>query len=198
VQAHGEAAIRRTAALACALVVLGLSGCSVEWLEQAEAVPAVPVEPAAWVAEPCELFSASDLETIFGTVVSFGRNGISRIDDPAIEADSRHCRWSADALDASLQIASAPDFDSGELACVAPADPRALEVDLGTRAWWSELTVAESTLGRLRVCTDGSLIDITVVGNADAASAGSPTELASTLRAQAEMMAGATLLRIDP
>lgn len=190
--------MRRTAALASALVVLGLSGCSIGWLEQAGAVPVVPVEPAVLLAEPCEFFSASDLETIFGTVVSSGRNGISRIDDPAIEADSRHCRWSADALDASLQIASAPDFDSGELACVAPADPRALEVDLGARAWWSELTVAGSTLGRLRVCTDSSLIDITVVGNADAASAGSPSELASKLRAQSELMAGAALLRIGP
>ncbi|GAB3133447.1 hypothetical protein GCM10027057_07090 [Marisediminicola antarctica] len=124
------------------------------------------------VAEPCALFSASDLETIFGTEVRAGRNGISRIDDVAIEADSRHCRWSADALDASLQIAYASDFDSGEFGCLAPADPRAVEVDLGTRAWWSELTMEGATLGRLRVCTAGSLVDVTIVGDADAGGQG--------------------------
>ncbi|MET3770080.1 hypothetical protein ABIB15_002784 [Marisediminicola sp. UYEF4] len=177
--------MRRTVVLVAGLLVLGLSGCAGEWLEQAQAVSA---EPAVPVAEPCALFSASDLAAIFGTAVRAGRNGISRIDDAAIEADSRHCRWSADGLDASLQIADASDFDSGEFACLAPADPLAVEADLGTRAWWSELTIAGVTAGRLRVCTDRSLIDITIVGDAGGASFG----------AQAELMGKVTLLRIVP
>lgn len=183
--------MRCSAVLVSALLVLGLSGCSAQGLEQAVAAPE---GPAVLVAEPCALFSASDLATIFGTDVRSGRNGVSRIDDPAVEADSRHCRWSADALDASLQIAYASDFDSRELACVAPADPNAAPSDLGARAWWSELTMAGSTLGRLRVCTGSSLIDITIVHDADAASSGS----ASELRSQAELMGEATLVRIGP
>lgn len=123
--------MRGSVVLVPALVLLGMTGCSAEWLEQAGAVPA---EPAVSVTEPCQLFSGSDLETIFGMQMSSGRNGTSRIDDAAIEAASRHCRWSASALDASLQIAYPSDLDSGELACVAPAAPRAAEVDLGTRA----------------------------------------------------------------
>lgn len=181
--------MRRTVVLLAWLLVLGLSGCAGEWLEQAQAqAQAVSAEPAVPVAEPCALFSASDLAAIFGTAVRAGRNGISPIDDAAIEADSRHCRWSADALDASLQIADASDFDSGEFACLAPADPLAVEADLGTRAWWSELTIAGVTAGRLRVCTDHSLIDITIVGDAGGASFG----------AQAELMGKVTLLRIVP
>jgi len=187
--------MRWGAVLVSAFLVLGLSGCSGEWLESAEAAPE---EQAVPVAEPCALFSTSDLETIFGTEVRAGRNGISRIDDAAIAADSRHCRWSADALDASLQIAYASEFDSGEFACLAPADARAVEVDLGTRAWWSELTMAGLTAGRLRVCTDGSLVDITIVGDADAAPSGPQAELGSKLRSQAELMGEATLLTIDP
>lgn len=183
--------MRRSVVLVSAFLVLGLTGCSAEWLEQAGAVEE---EPAVIVTEPCQLFSGADLETIFGTQMSSGRNGISRIDDAAIEADSRHCRWSAPALDASLQIAYPSDFDSGELVCVAPADPHAAEMDLGSRAWWSELTVAGVTAGRLRVCTAGSLVDITIVGDPDAAAAGSE----STIRSQADLMGEVTLLRIDP
>ncbi len=177
-----------------AFVVLGLSGCSGGQIEPAAAVLE---EPAVLVAEPCELFSASDLETIFGTEVRAGRNGISRIDDAAIEADSRHCRWSADVLDASLQIAYGSDFDSGEFACLAPEDPRAVEADVGTRAWWSELTMAGSTLGRLRVCTTSSLVDITIIGNVDADFSAGQVELGSKLRSQAELMGAVTLFRID-
>lgn len=187
--------MRGSAVLVSALLILGMSGCSTEWLEQAGAVPE---EPAVIVTEPCEFFSASDLETIFDTPMSSGRNGVSRIDDTEIRADSRHCRWSADDLDASLQIAYATDFDSGDFACAKPADRRALEVDLGARAWWSELTAAGLTAGRLRVCTDSALIDVTVVQDAEASSAGSRTELGSDMRSQAELMGEVTLLRIDP
>jgi len=178
-----------------AFVVLGVSGCAGGRLESAAAVPE---KPAILVAEPCSLFSASDLETIFGTQVRAGSNGISRIDDAVIEADSRHCRWSADALEASLQIAYESDFDSREFACRAPADPRAVEAPLGTRAWWSELTLAELTIGRLRVCTTGSLVDITIVGGADAEFSRGPVAVGSKLRSQAELMGEVTLFRIDP
>lgn len=175
------------------LVVLGLTGCSAVWLEQAGAAPE---EPAVIVTEPCQLYSGSDLETIFGTQMSSGRNGISRIDDAGIDADSRHCRWNADALDASVQVAYPSDFDSGELACIAPGDQGATEVDLGSRAWWSELSVAGVTVGRLRVCSDGSLVDITIVRDSDAAPAGS--DVGSDLRSQAELMGKVTLLRLGP
>lgn len=188
--------MRRGAALSSAVLIgmlaaLGVSGCSGGWLAQAEAVPE---EPAELVAEPCRLFPASDLATIFGADVGSSGSGTSRIDDTVIEADSRHCRWSAAAIDASLQIAYASDFDSGDLVCLAPADPGAVEVDLGTRAWWSELTVSGSTLGRLRVCTGSSLVDITLVDDAAAAASGPPDQL----RSRAELLGKLTLLRIEP
>ncbi|MCY7326735.1 MAG: hypothetical protein LH605_11480 [Microbacteriaceae bacterium] len=143
------------------------------------------------MAEPCALFSTSDLETIFGTEVRAGRNGISRIDDAAIAADSRHCRWSADRVDASLQIAYAEDFDSGEFACTGPADPSAVEVDLGRQAWWTELTMGGVTVGRMRVCGASALLDVTIIGNPDTA----PSRPEGQLRAQAELIAEVTLAR---
>jgi hypothetical protein len=54
--------------------------------------------------------------------------------------------------------------------------------------------VAGVTAGRLRVCSDGSLVDITIV----AAPVAAPARPGSTMRSQAALMGAVTLLRIDP
>ena len=171
-----------------AVLALGLSGCGDD--EEPSADPTASATADASPADPsyaspttpapntssgtgvppaCDLADEADVEATFGVAVTAGSEGGGGHNEDNLVWQTDNCDWeSAGALEVTLAVSEAEDFEGGELLCPVlshfDAEPTPVP-ELGDGASWLGY-VGNETEGTLRVCGDEVLLDIDVVAPA--------------------------------
>ncbi len=119
---------------------------------------------------PCDIVSQSDVAQAVGNPVEPGDGVTNHVSEDDVTFTARECSWSASpgtaGSEARLQVSRAADNDGTDPGCPPYPGTSTPVPGLGTAASWSWTDPGTSeTVGTLRVCSAGGLVDVTITGS---------------------------------
>ena len=133
--------------------------------------PAGTVGPAS--EYPCTLIPEATVEQLAGNALEPGDADTIHHDENGIRWTAAECAWLSPpgpAVEVDLEVTKPDGFPSGIIGCPPLAGSTMPVAGLGSSATWSWIDPGtELTVGTLRVCSAGSLVDVRVGGPGDGA-----------------------------
>lgn len=117
---------------------------------------------------PCTLVSQATIEQLAGNAVQPGDASTVHHDENGVRWTAAECAWLSPpgpAVEVDLEVSRADGFASGTVGCPPLAGSPTPVDGLGSTATWSWTDPGtEVTVGTLRICSAGALVDVRVSG----------------------------------
>jgi hypothetical protein len=116
---------------------------------------------------PCNLISQQEIEQLAGNPLDRGDASTDHVTEDTANWTALECAWlkpgAQNPTEVTLAVSRAADFPEGSVQCPPSPASSTVVTGLGEQALWSWTDTGTTiTVGKLRVCADNALVDVTV------------------------------------